>query len=378
MIHNSFNTKNLLCYFHLINIMTKKSDYKSEQERILQIKNNLIKYNLFEGRIADHIEHIFKIIINIGKIRGRSTQLSIILVIFLLLRKSTQKELQKLTGYSRSSVSASMNYICKLGVVNKAPIKGTHTFEYRLKGNEFEMFLGNLLVILDSVITVKNALEIKKIIKTNRNQNNKLMNDFIEFLDKYQILLENMRNNTISMIRKPINLIKNNEDKLIIDKHADNPNEIIATFFNSRLFYDQKKSLSKILCHFLENKKLTQKELCSLTKYSAGTISQGLKFLVNNSLIKEGNTRRGAQKEYFVISISDYFIQRNIIIIKAMLGQKLIYEKIKEELDTNTGELSHLKGYNELYIYLIQNLRVMPLYKKTLEDYIKIKNEMSK
>ena len=161
MIHNSFDTKNLLCYFYLFNLMTKKSDYKSEQERILQIKYNLIKFNLFEGMIADHIEHIIKIIINIGKIRGRSSRLSIILVIFFLLRKLTQKELQKLTGYSRSSISTSMNYMCKSGVVNKVPIKGTHTFEYRLKGNEFEMLLGNYLAILDSVITVKNALEIK-------------------------------------------------------------------------------------------------------------------------------------------------------------------------------------------------------------------------
>ncbi len=358
--------------------MTKKSDYKSEQERILQIKYNLIKFNLFEGTIADHIEHIIKIIINIGKIRGRSTRLSIILVIFFLLRKLTQKELQKLTGYSRSSISTSMNYMCKSGVVNKVPIKGTHTFEYRLKGNEFEMLLGNYLAILDSVITVKNALEIKKIIKANRNQNNKLINNFIETLDKYQILLENICNNTISMIRKPINLIKNKEDNWIINKHTDNPNEIIAAFFNLTLFYDQKKSLSEILCHFIEHKKLTQKELCSLTSYSAGTISQGLKFLVNNSLIKEINTRRGAQKEYFVISISDYFIQRNIIITKAILGQKLIYEKIKEELDTNIGELSYLKGYNELYIYLLQNLTVMPIFEKALEDYIKIKNEMNK
>lgn len=85
------------------------------------------KLKKIENRIAD-------IITNLSFLKGRQPKISKIIALTYLHRKTTQKQLRELTGYSLGTISNALQSLEKMGIIRKTQDPQTREYNYELEG----------------------------------------------------------------------------------------------------------------------------------------------------------------------------------------------------------------------------------------------------
>jgi DNA-binding transcriptional regulator GbsR (MarR family) len=85
------------------------------------------KLKKIENRIAD-------IITNLSFLKGRQPKISKIIALTYLHRRTTQKQLRELTGYSLGTISNALQSLEKMGIIRKTQDPQTREYNYELEG----------------------------------------------------------------------------------------------------------------------------------------------------------------------------------------------------------------------------------------------------
>jgi DNA-binding transcriptional regulator GbsR (MarR family) len=85
------------------------------------------KLKEIENRIAD-------IITNLSFLKGRQPKISKIIALTYLHRRTTQKQLRELTGYSLGTISNALQSLEKMGIIRKTQDPQTREYNYELEG----------------------------------------------------------------------------------------------------------------------------------------------------------------------------------------------------------------------------------------------------
>ena len=150
----------------------------------------------------------------------------------------------------------------------------------------------------------------------------------------------------------------------------------IVDFFaiKSPQFTGRHPIISTVLAYFYTRKQLTQKELQTLTKFSAGTISTTLRQLVEMNFIKKeliaGTHKHIYTMEKLPFRSPSYFLKTENVLEK----YKKELEEIKEALDSKSEEMQHLEDYQNVYVITMQLIKVLskvPVFMALIEKEMK-------
>ncbi|MBD3195686.1 MAG: hypothetical protein GF317_11550 [Candidatus Lokiarchaeota archaeon] len=150
--------------------------------------------------------------------------------------------------------------------------------------------------------------------------------------------------------------------------------EIINFLINSQLLIGEKESTARIISYFITRKDLTQAKLRELTRFSPGTISQELNYLLERTIIQEKGKTSNGEKIYSMESIIDGFIKSYLSSVEYYLEYKKNFRRIREEFDKNREFLQDQKGYDSIYQLVNLFLDMFPV----IESIIAILKEKQK
>ena len=124
--------------------------------------------------------------------------------------------------------------------------------------------------------------------------------------------------------------------------------EIIEYLVESPIFIGEDIKLRKIRAYFITRKDLTQTEIQQLTHYSAGTVSQALKEIVNRGYLEKIQRSSTSKIIYNMDSIELSFLTSFLEGLNEMEGWKEGIQEIKLDLEKNKEEFQDLNGYDAL------------------------------
>lgn len=87
-----------------------------------------------EQKLKEIDHKIVGIITNLSFLKGRQPKISKIIALIYLHRKTTQKQLREFTGYSLGTISNSLQFLEKMGIVHKTQDPQTREYNYELEG----------------------------------------------------------------------------------------------------------------------------------------------------------------------------------------------------------------------------------------------------
>jgi len=85
------------------------------------------KLKEIENKLADTIT-------NLSFLKGRQPKTSKIIALIYLHRKTTQKQLREITGYSLGTISTNLQSLEKMGIIRKTQAPQTREYNYELEG----------------------------------------------------------------------------------------------------------------------------------------------------------------------------------------------------------------------------------------------------
>jgi DNA-binding transcriptional regulator GbsR (MarR family) len=87
-----------------------------------------------EQKLGEIENKLVNIITNLSFLKGRQPKISKIIALTYLHRKTTQKQLRELTGYSLGTISNSLQSLEKMGIIRKTQDPQTREYNYELEG----------------------------------------------------------------------------------------------------------------------------------------------------------------------------------------------------------------------------------------------------
>ena len=87
-----------------------------------------------EQKLKEIEYRIAEIITNLSFLKGRQPKISKIIALIYLHRKTTQKRLRELTGYSLGTISNALQSLEKMGIIRKTQDTQTREYNYELEG----------------------------------------------------------------------------------------------------------------------------------------------------------------------------------------------------------------------------------------------------
>jgi DNA-binding transcriptional regulator GbsR (MarR family) len=87
-----------------------------------------------EQKLKEIENKLVDIITNLSFLKGRQPKISKIIALTYLHRKTTQKQLRELTGYSLGTISTTLQSLEKMGIVHKTQDQQTREYNYELEG----------------------------------------------------------------------------------------------------------------------------------------------------------------------------------------------------------------------------------------------------
>jgi DNA-binding transcriptional regulator GbsR (MarR family) len=87
-----------------------------------------------EQKLKEIENKLVDIITNLSFLKGRQPKISKIIALTYLHRKTTQKQLRELTGYSLGTISTTLQSLEKMGIVHKTQDPQTREYNYELEG----------------------------------------------------------------------------------------------------------------------------------------------------------------------------------------------------------------------------------------------------
>lgn len=141
-----------------------------------------------------------------------------------------------------------------------------------------------------------------------------------------------------------MNNIKNSIDPEILKIEK----EIVEYLVKSPLFMGEDLILSTIRAYFITRKELTQKEIQHLTNYSAGTVSQALKALINRGYLEKTRPSSTTKIIYRMDSIELSFLNSFLEGFGEIESWKKVIQELKSEMENNKEKLHELNGYEAI------------------------------
>lgn len=236
-------------------------------------------------------------------------------------------------------------------------------------------------------------LEEIKVRGTYKNQvKEKIIERLKELVDYLQYHLRRYKE-YITKLQIPGNLIDIKLDsEVIINKIfseglsettniEDFEKKLIEATIKSQFFTINTEQYSKILVYLIFREELTQTEIKELTGYSAGTISQGLNYLLKEGFIRKKKIKGKRQKKYVLDSIhycSFLRVYKKLEIVRKWIP---IIKETLNELIIKEAELGSKRGYNQLrncFEYLNQSIPDLNyLFEVISEEKLKFKPKLT-
>jgi DNA-binding transcriptional regulator GbsR (MarR family) len=138
------------------------------------------KLKEIENRIAD-------IITNLSFLKGRQPKISKIIALTYLHRKTTQKQLRELTGYSLGTISNALQSLEKMGIIRKTQDPQTREYNYELEGTIAQPGSRSVTNIFEYFSQQKQFLKkIKTKLAQQHLSNKKGYEELSEFVNKME------------------------------------------------------------------------------------------------------------------------------------------------------------------------------------------------
>ena len=331
----------------------------------------------YEKEIADFYHYC-------GDLIGLRPKLNVIYFYLMLHPQLTQKEIMELAGYSQSNVSLLLQIMLSSGMVEKKLISGTNTSFYELKVTGFSFSYasfyandeyGSLIPSLEKyIVSLENLVQKKSAgsaLLSSRlkeflflNKKNRLSHTKQLVLDILNSKNEFVKEEALTLI--PINFSPECEaiEKLIIEKLIE----------SKTLLIKKNPSHSKILAYFFTRRVLTQKQLQNLTGFSAGVISESLKYFLNALDVREVSAQETHLQSKTKLYVLD-FIYYNMYFFYSQYNHEVSsyfpqFQASFQKLSQLSWKDSRQPGYSELYTFLTRYL--IPTLKHEKENHSKI------
>ncbi len=345
-------------------------------------RNNI---HIYDKRIQEFEKEIINFSVEYGK-NKRSEIESHILTYFLLREGQwlTQENLRELSllfyekqskkGISRGSISKILNNYVEYRLLNKRKLDAKkNAFEYSLSGafnqvmssaiefgieemDKYIFFLNEKLTFLEQikykneeaeslrVILIERVIELRNFFKFHKN----IYSDIFKKPDGNNDDIKKVEN---IQVNKPV---------------RDIEREIIEFIVNCPLlrFVDIKEAYYPIIAYFFTRKQLSQEKIKDLTRISAGMVSEGLNYLLQEGYIELNKVKGVRIRSYELNSIAYYQYLYLFRIFKSnselLTGLNVLYIEIKAEKD----ELKTTKGYKNIERRVKQFLVTRPIIER--------------
>lgn len=345
------------------------------------------KDHIYPEEIRCFERELIDFIVESGKNKRSSNIESHILAYFLLHRSLTQNQIQELSTIfhkkkiSKGSISNFLSQYEGYGVLikNKIPEK-KNSFRYTLKDrnikdlmstgfesgsdklNSWIEFIEIRIHALKNVnpepnqikthtVLLERLQEIKDLFLYHAN----LMKEFLFDKSKYDKKEIHINTKYIAEMKK----------KSIIEIE----NEIINFIENNPLFMIDEDSYIPIFSYLITRRKLTQSKLHELTGLSSGLISEGLNHLLKKGFIKLEKLK-GIRKRFYLmpsIAYSNYLKQYHRFNYINQYKSKI--EQIYQEMKNREKELKELEGYDVIFEWVEQILKLFVVVEKGIKIF---------
>jgi DNA-binding transcriptional regulator GbsR (MarR family) len=151
-----------------------------------------------EERLRLVEQRLVEIIANFGYLKGRSAKTSVVMAYTYIRQEVTQQLLRELTGYSLGTVSAVLQDLEKLGVVNKHSSQNARGYVYRLAGTpsqvmsqsmaDFQGYLSEISGFLEEVEAKLSKPSLSK--KQGYSQLRRFLDEMNVLIPAYQQVLQ--------------------------------------------------------------------------------------------------------------------------------------------------------------------------------------------
>ncbi|PVX26919.1 MAG: hypothetical protein CW716_04955 [Candidatus Bathyarchaeum sp.] len=131
-----------------------------------------------ENKLADTIT-------NLSFLKGRQPKTNKIIALIYLHRKTTQKQLRELTGYSLGTISTNLQSLEKMGIIHKTQDPQTREYNYELEGTISQPGSRSVTNIFEYFSQQKNFIKQTKTKLAQPHLSNKKGYENVkEFIDK--------------------------------------------------------------------------------------------------------------------------------------------------------------------------------------------------
>ncbi|MFX1377049.1 MAG: hypothetical protein ACFFA0_14685 [Promethearchaeota archaeon] len=159
--------------------------------------------HLFSEKLNKYEDKIIKFIVDIGTQKRVNPKMLQISSYLLIHGNLTQKELQKLTGYSIGTISTYLSVMIGMGRFQKERIPKTHTFKYSYSGNLEDLTIRGIDLMINSFISIGVFLnnkkkELKKLKEQDKQGAEHLSQRIDELLDIFKFYEEEFYNPIIN------------------------------------------------------------------------------------------------------------------------------------------------------------------------------------
>ena len=337
-------------------------------------KNN----HIYDKKIRNYEKEVINFFVEYGK--NKRSDIESHILAYILLREGqwlTQENIRELSlifyetefkkGISQGSISQILNNFVEYSVLNKRKLETKkNAFEYSMSGafnqvmssaigygieelEKYILFLKKKLASLEKIEYKSNEVEFLRV------RLNERVKELIEFFIFHKDLYEE------------IFKIPNNKKKSLREIERD----IIEFIINCPLFRfgKMKGAHYPIIAYFFTRKRLTQEKLKELTGFSAGMVSEGLNYMLQEGYIKLDKVKGIRVRYYELNSIAYYNYLHLFRIVKSNSELFTRLDAISSEIKTKRTELKDINGYRIINKRVKQFLNAKPVVEKLLISF---------
>ena len=318
-------------------------------------------------------QKLASIIAKLGSLKGRSAKTSVIMAYIYIRLEATQQLLRGLTGFSLGTVSASLQELEKLKIVNKHTNPNTREYIYRLANApsramptsmiDFQEYLSQTRSFLEKVETELNKPSLIMVqgysnLKNFLDEMNVLIPAYQQILKKFQApSSDTKRIEQNKMV--PISKTTKSPQKRDVELRRIEKEIVDFLAVKNTQYSGRDPIIATVMPYFYIRRKLTQQELRELTGFSAGAISKAVRQLVEMNFITReiipGTHTHIYKMEMLPFRSPRFFLTTENII--ADMENKL--KEMKDELEAFTEEIKQLEEYKRIYGVVAQLLKLL-------------------
>ncbi|WP_371805173.1 hypothetical protein [Candidatus Lokiarchaeum ossiferum] len=308
----------------------------------------------FHEKIRKYEKELIDFYVDINYSYGRAKKCVEIYAYFMIHKRLNQPVLKKLTGFSRSTISAILFELLDLKVIKTDGIHDKIK-EYIINYDYGRLILGN------QDPRVKNISFMKKFFNDAINQKENLSNSFekshwvkrikdIEFIHWYYFEELHKQNKKWDFIQ--INLSPLVEEYEFSLEFVSIEAEFHQQLIDIDYFQENDEKMTLLNCYFLTRECLSLAQLQQLTQYDRRTILRRLDELIDVGLV----TYDLHTKAYRMHSVTHSFGKTERNLLKKLEQYKTKFSQYFSDFSQKTSELNVYHGYHYIVVQLMHIL----------------------